>query len=65
MPTKFLPASADINHLKHQAKDLLSDFRNGKMSAYQWIREFHPKIAELENSRVDGRRHIPANLQLK
>ncbi|WP_297341912.1 hypothetical protein [Pseudophaeobacter sp.] len=54
MPTKFLPASADINHLKHQAKDLLSDFRNGKMSAYQRIREFHPKMAQLTDDAISG-----------
>lgn len=54
MPTKFLPASADINHLKHQAKDLLSDFRSGKMSAYQRIREFHPKMAQLSDDAISG-----------
>jgi len=47
MPTKQLPVSADTNHLKHQAKALLSDFRNGKMSAYQRIREFHPRLSGL------------------
>lgn len=47
MPTKWLPTSANIDHLKHQAKDLLSDFRKGKMSAYQRLREFHPKMSGL------------------
>jgi ankyrin repeat protein len=50
MPTKFLPKSADINHLKHQAKDLLSDFRIGEMSAYQRVREFHPKFFGLTDT---------------
>lgn len=45
MPTKRLPAAADISHLKHQAKDLLSDFRAHKLSAFQRIREFSPKHA--------------------
>lgn len=52
MPTKGLPASADIKHLKYQAKDLLSDFRNGKMSSYQRIREFHPKFAKMSDSGI-------------
>ncbi|MFT6024443.1 MAG: hypothetical protein ACI9PY_002569 [Ascidiaceihabitans sp.] len=47
MPTKRLPVSADINHLKNQSKDLLSDVRDGKMSAYQRVREFHPKLSGL------------------
>jgi hypothetical protein len=27
MPTKRLPSRPDLDHLKHQAKDLLADFR--------------------------------------
>jgi len=30
MPTKWLPHSANIDHLKHQAKDLLKAFRDGE-----------------------------------
>ncbi len=45
MPTKRLPESANIDHLKNQAKDLLRDFRSGQMSAFQRIREFHPHHA--------------------
>lgn len=52
MPTKRLPASADITHLKHQAKDLLSDYRDGQMSAYQRIREFHPKMSGLSDEAI-------------
>lgn len=55
MPTKRLPASADINHLNYQAKDLLSDFRSSKMSAYQRIREFHPKFADLTDNAISER----------
>ncbi len=43
MPTKMLPQQADINHLKHQAKDLLQSFRSERLDAFQRIREFHPK----------------------
>ncbi|MFK7938946.1 MAG: ankyrin repeat domain-containing protein [Roseovarius sp.] len=52
MPTKPLPASADITHLKHQAKDLLADFRAAKISAFQRIREFHPKMAGLSDDAI-------------
>jgi|TARA_B110000879_G_C11127276_1_gene494427 hypothetical protein len=54
MPTKWLPASADIDHLKHQAKDMLSDFRKGKMSAYQRVREFHPKSSGLSDNELSS-----------
>lgn len=47
MPTKRLPHSANLDHLKHQAKDLLRDVRQCKPSALQRIREFHPKHATL------------------
>lgn len=52
MPTKSLPVSAHIDHLKHQAKDLLSDFRQEKMSAYQRLREFHPRMSGLTDKAV-------------
>ncbi len=64
MPTKWLPASADINHLKHQAKDLLSDLRAGKMSAYQRLREFHPKMAKLNDSELSMQTFSLSDAQL-
>lgn len=45
MPTKWLPKSANLDHLKHQAKDLLRDFRASKMPAFQRLREFHPRLS--------------------
>lgn len=54
MPTKRLPAAADITHLKHQAKDLLAGFRGGEMSAYQRVREFHPKLTGLSDLALAG-----------
>ncbi len=50
MPTKRLPSSANLDHLKNQAKDLLRDFRAQKLSAYQRIREFHPKFTNLADT---------------
>jgi hypothetical protein len=64
MPTKRLPISADISHLKHQAKDLLLDFRNGKMSAYQRIREFHPKFIDLSDVLISEQTFSLSDAQL-
>lgn len=50
MPTKWLPGSANLDHLKHQAKDLLRDFRAGHMAAYQRVREFHPKFTAVQDA---------------
>jgi hypothetical protein len=44
MPTKRLPSSPSIDHLKHQARDLLNDRRDGELHASQRIREFHPRF---------------------
>lgn len=40
MPTKRLPARPNIEHLKHQAKDLLKDRNAGELHACQRIRDF-------------------------
>ena len=50
MPTKRLPSSANIDHLKHQAKDLLAAFRAGEMQAFQRVREFHPRLKGLTDA---------------
>lgn len=50
MPTKWLPESANLDHLKHQAKDLLRDFRAAKLSAFQRVREFHPKLSSVADT---------------
>ncbi len=44
MPTKRLPSRPNVDHLKHQARDLLADFRARKLDAFQRIREFHPRL---------------------
>jgi ankyrin repeat protein len=45
MPTKRLPSRPNIEHLKHQAKDLLNDRGAGELHACQRIREFHPRFS--------------------
>lgn len=64
MPTKRLPHSADITHLKYQAKDLLAGFRAGSLSAYQRIREFHPKCHTLPDADIAGRTFALSDAQL-
>ncbi|WP_136444089.1 ankyrin repeat domain-containing protein [Pacificoceanicola onchidii] len=64
MPTKWLPDSANLTHLKHQAKDLLRDFRAGHMSAYQRVREFHPKFAGVADDAMPGRSFALSDAQL-
>lgn len=54
MPTKWLPNSANLDHLKYQAKDLLRDFRSGQKSAYQRIREFHPRFLNIPDSEMQA-----------
>lgn len=43
MPTRRLPAHPNLEHLKHQAKDLLSAQRSYEPQAFQRLREFHPR----------------------
>lgn len=44
MPTKQLPAHPSLDHLKHQARDLLRQHVAGESSSAQRLREFHPKL---------------------
>jgi len=44
MPTKTLPPSPDLVHLKYQAKDLMKGHGSKDLQAGQRIREFHPRF---------------------
>jgi hypothetical protein len=44
MPVKGLPRNADLDHLKHQAKDLMKEHGSRDPQAAQRIREFHPRF---------------------
>lgn len=52
MPTRRLPARPNIEHLKHQAKDLLKDLQSGKPQACQRIREFHPRFRGMADDAI-------------
>jgi hypothetical protein len=44
MPVRRLPSRSNLDHLKHQAKDLLKARAAHGMAAAQRIREFHPRF---------------------
>lgn len=44
MPTKQLPVNPNLDHLRYQAKDLLSQHGLREPSSAQRLREFHPKL---------------------
>ena len=44
MPVRRLPSRPNLDHLKHQAKDLLKEHAAGDLAAAQRIREFHPRF---------------------
>src|SRR5579872_566329 len=44
MPVRRLPSTPDLDHLKHQAKDLLRDHTARLQDAAQRLREFNPRF---------------------
>lgn len=64
MPTKWLPDSANLDHLKYQAKDLLRDFRAGEKMAFQRAREFHPRFSNLPDNMIQTQTFSLSDAQL-
>jgi hypothetical protein len=52
MPAKRLPQQANIDHLKYQAKDLLSAHAAHDSQAAQRMREFLPKFSKLPDAAI-------------
>ena len=52
MPVKRLPAHPNLDHLKHQAKDLLKDHAARDRAAAQRLREFHPRFAGSSDAEI-------------
>jgi hypothetical protein len=52
MPVRRLPSKPNLDHLKHQAKDLLTDHAARSREAAQRIREFHPRFARATDAEV-------------
>ena len=52
MPVKTLPPNPNLDHLKHQARDLLKQHAAGVSAAAQRIREFHPRYRTANDAEI-------------
>jgi ankyrin repeat protein len=52
VPTKQLPANPSLDHLKHQAKDLLRQHALREPSSAQRLREFHPSLRRATDQEI-------------
>jgi hypothetical protein len=52
MPAKRLPPRPDLDHLKYQARDVLTDHRAGSPDAIRRIREFHPRFGTASDAEI-------------
>jgi hypothetical protein len=52
MPVRRLPSHPNLDHLKHQAKDLLKARAAGDLAAGQRIREFHPRFTRAADAEI-------------
>jgi len=64
MPTKTLPPAPNLDHLKNQAKDLLKLRQSGDPSAFQRIREFHPRFRGLSDAEIGASEFSVTDAQL-
>jgi hypothetical protein len=64
MPTKRLPVRANLDHLKHQVKDLLNEQRAARRDACQRIREFHPLFYQASDEKIASARFTLADAYL-
>ena len=52
MPVRSLPPNASLDHLRHQARDLIRDVRAHDAQAAQRVREFHPRFLKATDSEI-------------
>ena len=52
MPVRRLPSNPNLDHLKHQAKDLLKERTARTPGAAQRIREFHPRFRRSTDTEI-------------
>jgi len=52
MPVRRLPSHPNLDHLKHQAKDLLKERAQRDSAAAQRIREFHPRFSSATDAEI-------------
>lgn len=64
MPTRRLPSRPSLDHLKHQARDLIADHRARLPAACQRIREFHPRFSQATDEVIGAASLTLADAQL-
>jgi len=64
MPVRQLPPNPNLDHLKHQAKDLLRDHAARTPDTAQRIREFHPRFREATDAEIFGAKLSLSDAQL-
>jgi Ankyrin repeats (3 copies) len=64
MPVKPLPPNPSLDHLKHQAKDLLKEHAARTPDVAQRIREFHPRFSKASDAQIFGDRLKLSDAQL-
>jgi hypothetical protein len=64
MPVKPLPSSPNLDHLKHQSKDLLRDQAAQNPATAQRIREFHPRFHSSTDAEIFGAHLTLSDAQL-
>jgi hypothetical protein len=52
MPVRHLPSNPNLDHLKHQAKDLLKERTAHTPGVAQRIREFHPRFGRATDAEI-------------
>jgi len=52
MPVRVLPPKPSLEHLKHQAKDLLNEYAACIPSVAQRLREFHPRFRHASDKEI-------------
>lgn len=52
MPSRRLPVRPNLDQLRHQAKDLLRQIRNGDPVAVEELKTYHPQSLEPEDARL-------------
>lgn len=63
MPSKSLPSRPSLDHLKHQARDLLISHRAGNTEALQRIQEHHPRFTQQTSKESESGRFTLADAQ--
>jgi hypothetical protein len=64
MPVRPLPSDPNLEHLKHQAKDLMRAQQAATREACQRIREFHPRFRSASDAVIAGAAFALGDAQL-